>query len=176
MRQKMISGAGSLMWTEECRKPFHVYDPLLNIAVSMDVSEMFPQVIVRPQDRDYMRFLFKEPSDKDFRIFRHKRLAFGLACSPFIAQYTVQRTAEMMKDEYETGYEVIKNSRYVDDALTSLSTIEEAVKALIEANANEIAAIIVEPVAGNMGCVPPVEGFLEGLRSLCDQHKSVLIC
>lgn len=40
---------------------------------------------------------------------------------------------------------------------------------------DQIAAIIVEPVAGNMGCVPPVEGFLEGLRSVCDQSGTVLI-
>ncbi|MEA2093328.1 MAG: glutamate-1-semialdehyde 2,1-aminomutase, partial [Pseudomonadota bacterium] len=40
---------------------------------------------------------------------------------------------------------------------------------------NEIACIIVEPVAGNMNCIPPVPGFLEGLRSLCDVHGSVLI-
>ena len=40
---------------------------------------------------------------------------------------------------------------------------------------NEIAAIIVEPVAGNMNCIPPVPGFLEGLRELCSEHGSVLI-
>jgi len=40
---------------------------------------------------------------------------------------------------------------------------------------DEIACIIVEPVAGNMNCIPPVEGFLEGLRAVCDQYKSVLI-
>ncbi len=39
----------------------------------------------------------------------------------------------------------------------------------------EIACVIVEPVAGNMSCVPPVPGFLEGLRELCDRHGSVLI-
>jgi glutamate-1-semialdehyde 2,1-aminomutase len=39
----------------------------------------------------------------------------------------------------------------------------------------EIACLIVEPIAGNMNCVPPVPGFLEALRSLCDQHGSVLI-
>ena len=51
----------------------------------------------------------------------------------------------------------------------------EAVRNIFEANPNEIAAIIVEPVAGNMGCIPPVDGFLEGLRNLCDAHKAVLI-
>jgi glutamate-1-semialdehyde 2,1-aminomutase len=40
---------------------------------------------------------------------------------------------------------------------------------------NEVAAIIVEPVAGNMGCVPPREGFLAGLRSLCDEFGALLI-
>jgi glutamate-1-semialdehyde 2,1-aminomutase len=40
---------------------------------------------------------------------------------------------------------------------------------------DQIACIIVEPVAGNMNCIPPVEGFLEGLREVCNEHKSVLI-
>ena len=42
-------------------------------------------------------------------------------------------------------------------------------------NFDDIACVIVEPVAGNMGCVPPDEGFLEGLRALCDSHNAVLI-
>ena len=39
----------------------------------------------------------------------------------------------------------------------------------------QIAAIIVEPVAGNMGCIPPQKGFMEGLRKLCDEYKTLLI-
>lgn len=49
------------------------------------------------------------------------------------------------------------------------------VAAILEANKGEVAAIIIEPVAGNMGCVPPKEGFLEGLRQLCDAHETLLI-
>ena len=49
------------------------------------------------------------------------------------------------------------------------------VQQLLEANPNEVAAIIVEPVAGNMGCVPPLEGFLEGIRDLCTAHGTLLI-
>ena len=49
------------------------------------------------------------------------------------------------------------------------------VEALIQANQNEIAAIIIEPVAGNMGCILPQNGFLEGLRNLCDEHNILLI-
>ncbi|AXT20965.1 glutamate-1-semialdehyde-2,1-aminomutase [Flavobacteriaceae bacterium AU392] len=51
----------------------------------------------------------------------------------------------------------------------------ESVKALIKANTEEIACIIIEPVAGNMGCIPPQKGFLEALRALCDQHQILLI-
>ncbi|WP_306565013.1 glutamate-1-semialdehyde 2,1-aminomutase [Flavobacterium lindanitolerans] len=46
---------------------------------------------------------------------------------------------------------------------------------LFNANKNEIAAIIIEPVAGNMGCIPPNEGFLKALRSLCDENGTLLI-
>jgi glutamate-1-semialdehyde 2,1-aminomutase len=49
------------------------------------------------------------------------------------------------------------------------------VAALITANKDEIAAIIVEPVAGNMGCIPPNKGFLEGLRQMCSDHGILLI-
>src|SRR5215203_5284655 len=50
-----------------------------------------------------------------------------------------------------------------------------AVKNLIENHKNEIAAIIIEPVAGNMGCILPKEGFLEGLRKLCTQENIIFI-
>jgi glutamate-1-semialdehyde 2,1-aminomutase len=51
----------------------------------------------------------------------------------------------------------------------------EGITQVFESIGQEIAAIIVEPVAGNMNCIPPVPGFLEGLRALCDAHGSVLI-
>jgi glutamate-1-semialdehyde 2,1-aminomutase len=50
-----------------------------------------------------------------------------------------------------------------------------SVRAVFEANVNQVAAIIVEPVAGNMGIVPPAPGFLEGLRALCDENGALLI-
>jgi len=62
-----------------------------------------------------------------------------------------------------------------NDTLTCAYNDLEAVKRLISENINEIAAIIVEPVAGNMGCILPKEGFLEGLRSLCDLNNIVFI-
>jgi len=61
-----------------------------------------------------------------------------------------------------------------DTMLAQYNNLEE-VEQLFAANPNEIAAIIVEPVAGNMGCVLPASGFLEGLRAICDQHNALLI-
>jgi glutamate-1-semialdehyde 2,1-aminomutase len=56
----------------------------------------------------------------------------------------------------------------------SYNNIDE-VKQIFAEYKDQIACIIVEPVAGNMNCIPPVNGFLEGLREVCDEHKSVLI-
>lgn len=51
----------------------------------------------------------------------------------------------------------------------------DAVNLLFQQNPHEIAAIFIEPVAGNMGCVLPEPGFLEGLRTLCNEHKALLV-
>ena len=61
-----------------------------------------------------------------------------------------------------------------DTLLAAYNDIEN-VKALFEANKNEIAAIIIEPVAGNMGCIPPAKGFLEALRAVCTENGALLI-
>ncbi|SHH02977.1 glutamate-1-semialdehyde 2,1-aminomutase [Winogradskyella jejuensis] len=76
---------------------------------------------------------------------------FGTPNSPGVTQGTA-------KDTLLAGY-------------NNLLNVEE----LIAANPDEIAAIIIEPVAGNMGCIPPQEGFLEGLRNLCDTNGILLI-
>ena len=62
-----------------------------------------------------------------------------------------------------------------NDTLTCAYNDLEAVKQLVTKNNNEIAAIIVEPGAGNMGCILPQPGFLEGLRTICDEENMVLI-
>ena len=61
------------------------------------------------------------------------------------------------------------------DTLTAPYNDLEAVEALAKLNRGEIAAIIVEPVAGNMGCIIPLPGYLEGLRTICDREGIVFI-
>lgn len=61
-----------------------------------------------------------------------------------------------------------------DTLLAKFNDLEN-VRELVNANKDEIACIILEPVAGNMGCIPPAEGFLEGLRKLCDETGILLV-
>ena len=78
-------------------------------------------------------------------------LTFGSPSSPGVTPGTASDTL---------------NARYNDLA---------SVRSLVLANSGEIAAIIVEPIAGNMGLVPPEPGFLAGLRAICDEEGIVLI-
>ena len=59
--------------------------------------------------------------------------------------------------------------------LTATYNDLESVEQLFDQHGSDIACIIVEPVAGNMNCIPPQSGFLEGLREICDKHNAVLI-
>ena len=66
-------------------------------------------------------------------------------------------------------------SSLADHTLTLPFNDLEAISHLLKTNGDTIACIIIEPVAGNMNCIPPEKGFLEGLRVLCDQYGIVLI-
>jgi glutamate-1-semialdehyde 2,1-aminomutase len=61
------------------------------------------------------------------------------------------------------------------DTLTAPFNDLNAIELLVQKNVGEVAAIILEPVVGNMGCVLPIEGYLKGLRELCTRHNIILI-
>jgi len=64
---------------------------------------------------------------------------------------------------------------FAKHTLTAEFNNVDSVRELFVANPDDVALIIVEPIAGNMNCIPPVDGFLQGLRDLCDQYKAILI-
>ena len=66
-------------------------------------------------------------------------------------------------------------SEIAGDTLTANYNDLDSVRRLLQANPAQVAAVIVEPVAANMGVVPPQDGFLQGLRALCDEFGSLLI-
>ena len=61
-----------------------------------------------------------------------------------------------------------------DTLLAEYNNLDQ-VREIFEANKDEIATVILEPIAGNMGCIPPAEGFLEGLKDLCEAYGALLI-
>ena len=63
----------------------------------------------------------------------------------------------------------------VKDTLLAQYNDLESARFHFEQNRNQIAAVIIEPVAGNMGCIPPQKEFMEGLRQLCNENRSLLI-
>ena len=64
---------------------------------------------------------------------------------------------------------------FAEHTLTATFNNAQSVQALFEKYKGEIACVIVEPVAGNMNCIPPAPDFLDALRACCDEHSSVLI-
>lgn len=64
---------------------------------------------------------------------------------------------------------------FAKHTLTATFNDLDSVQALFDANPEQISCIIVEPVAGNMNCIPPQPGFLEGLRQICDEQGALLI-
>ncbi|MDE5940257.1 MAG: glutamate-1-semialdehyde 2,1-aminomutase [Lachnospiraceae bacterium] len=64
---------------------------------------------------------------------------------------------------------------YAADTLTAVYNDEESVRALMEENHGQVAAVVVEPVAANMGVVPPKKGFLEALRRITKEHGTLLL-
>jgi glutamate-1-semialdehyde 2,1-aminomutase len=74
----------------------------------------------------------------------------------------------------------IPSSAGVPEAIANLTVVIpyndiDAAKKVFQIHKAKIAAVLVEPVAANMGVIPPVEGYLQGLRGLCDEEKSLLI-
>lgn len=64
---------------------------------------------------------------------------------------------------------------FAKHTLTATFNDLDSVKAAFAAAPDDIACIIVEPIAGNMNCIPPADGFLQGLRDICDQYGALLI-
>ncbi len=74
----------------------------------------------------------------------------------------------------------VPSSPGVPDAVTGETLLVpfndlEAMRTVFEQHAGDIACLVIEPVAGNMGCIPPIQGYLQGLRDLCDKHDVLLI-
>ena len=102
------------------------------IALAGDISEMFLQVNLRPEDCRYTRFLWRKSPDSKPSVFEFNRLVFGLKASPYLAGKVLKETARKFKSSAEGSVNVasiVDNSFYVDDMLHSFPDIQTATNA-----------------------------------------------
>ena len=105
------------------------------VAVSGDVKRMYLCILIREEDRDFLRFVWRENANEDLKEFRFKKVPFGLRDAPFIAQEAFKHHAAKHKDSHPEVAELVQDGRWVDDLLTSCHTKEEAKKLIKETTA-----------------------------------------
>ncbi|GBM03008.1 hypothetical protein AVEN_14522-1 [Araneus ventricosus] len=100
--------------------------------VIADIEKALLQIIIEDKDREYLRFLWFENGDPDkLKIYRHKRVVFGINASPFLLGATILYHLDNVPEHLQEVAKRLKTSIYVDNCVTSLDTIEE-VESFIE--------------------------------------------
>ena len=98
------------------------------IAIGGDVKRMYLCVKMREEDRDYLRYLWRESEEEEVKIKRFTKVAFGVRDSSFTSQECFTRHALKYKEEHEKVVNVIVNDRWVDDIVSSCETKEQAIE------------------------------------------------
>lgn len=99
-----------------------------NIAVSGDIAEMFHQIRIRDDDKQFQRFLWRDDPEDEVQVYVMDVATFGATCSPCTAQYIKNRNALEFAESFPRAVEGIIKNHYVDDFLDSVNTEEEAVE------------------------------------------------
>ncbi|XP_062716387.1 uncharacterized protein LOC134291935 [Aedes albopictus] len=101
---------------------------LYQFALTGVIKEMFHRIFIRPQDRQFQRFLFRENPQLEPVTYVMDVAIFGAACSPSSAQYIKNMNASDFEAKHPRAADAIVHRHYVDDYLDSFGTVEEAVK------------------------------------------------
>ena len=99
-----------------------------NIALNADISKMYREVQLCPEDRDLHRFVWREDPASPLKDYRMKRVTFGVSASPFLAVRTLHQTAVDHGGDYPRATQHILESFYVDDFLGGADSTEEAIQ------------------------------------------------
>lgn len=108
------------------------------VAITCDVEQMFHSFYVDPASRDFLRFLWYENNDLNGPIveFRMNVHLFGAVSSPAVANYCLHETAEVGRAQFgDKAADFLCRDFYVDDGLTSVSTVVEAIKLIEDSQA-----------------------------------------
>ncbi|XP_053692563.1 uncharacterized protein LOC128741013 [Sabethes cyaneus] len=98
------------------------------VAFGGDIKEMYHQILIRQEDKQAQRFLFRASSAEAPQVYIMDVATFGSTCSPCQAQYVKNRNAESFAENYPEAVEAIISRHYVDDYYDSVNTTEEAIK------------------------------------------------
>ncbi|GBP58818.1 hypothetical protein EVAR_84013_1 [Eumeta japonica] len=104
------------------------------VAVVADIREMFLQVKIREEDRDSLRFLWRENENEEPKEFRMNSLIFGASSSPCSAIYVKNKNAQEFADKYPDAALAIEKHFYMDDYLQAFPDIETATRTIFEIN------------------------------------------
>ena len=96
------------------------------IALSSDISKMYKEVLLHPEDRALHRFIWREDQESDWKDFEMTRVTFGVAASPYLAVKTLQQAADDFGEGCPGAQWHLKNSFYIDDLLGGADTPKEA--------------------------------------------------
>ncbi|XP_055686927.1 uncharacterized protein LOC129792164 [Lutzomyia longipalpis] len=96
-------------------------------ALTCDVVKMYLQILMCPEHRDYVRFMWRDHKTGDIRHFRFRTVCFGLASSPFLATRTLIQLAEEEGHLFPLAAKAIRECFYVDDCLVSLPSISDLI-------------------------------------------------
>ena len=98
-------------------------------SIAGDIAKMFLQIRIHPEDRTWLRFLWKEIGTQGpLRTWQFNSLPFGLVSSPFIAIKVIDHHLEQYQDQFPDIVRLVRESIYVDDLLLSVASPEEAAR------------------------------------------------
>ena len=104
------------------------------IGMSSDVSKMFHEVGLHPEDRDLHRYIHGEVASGQLKDMRMTSVTFGVTSSHFLATQVLNQVALDHQDEYPRAAQIVRSNFYVDDCLTGATTVEEVYEILQDLN------------------------------------------
>ena len=101
---------------------------LYPVAISGDISKMYREILLSPEDRSLHRFVWRATPDNEWTDYEMLRVTFGVTASPYVAIKTLQQAANDFGKGHPEAQSHIKNSFYVDDFFAGAATPQEAIK------------------------------------------------
>ncbi|UYV82903.1 hypothetical protein LAZ67_22001336 [Cordylochernes scorpioides] len=102
------------------------------IAISADITKMYRQILVHPEDTRYQRIIWRDESGQGLKEYELKTLTYRTSCVPFLAIRVLKQLAHDEQIRFPTAEAILKSDFYVDDLLTGCETIENGRKLIRE--------------------------------------------